>query len=431
MRSREILSYCMDSLGNKGAAKYECVLTETKKYEMNVETMEMSLFRTTFDTKLQLTAIKANKKGSITINKTDTESIDQAVEKVFELMETSNEDPAYDIAPKQEPREFSSGGSDPDFDKMYSRLSSFLGSVKKDYPQILLIQAILDFQHSVKHFVNSNGVDYTSRKGVYNFSTWFSSKEGQKTSSFNGTGISVRELDKELLDCGSLRSVLEQSVQHLDARPFAGKFVGDIIITPECLNDFLSMYAGVFLRDNSLIAGTSRLKDKLNETVASPKLTVHSKPASQEISNGYFVTPDGFAAENVTIIDKGVLKSFLLSLYGANKTGKERSKTAGGAYVVDPGEKSFDEIIKGVDKGLLVARYSGGNPNSNGDFSGVAKNSFYIENGEIKYPVTETMIAGNLLEVFQNIKDISRERIDFGTAILPWICSTGVTISGK
>ncbi len=70
-------------------------------------------------------------------------------------------------------------------------------------------------------------------------------------------------------------------------------------------------------------------------------------------------------------------------------------------------------------------------PSANGDFSGVAKNSYYIEDGEIKYPVSEVMVSGNLTELFQNIIEISKERINFGTSIYPYIHTSGVTISGK
>jgi len=126
-----------------------------------------------------------------------------------------------------------------------------------------------------------------------------------------------------------------------------------------------------------------------------------------------------------------VLKSFVLGLYGANKTGKERAKNSGNIFVVEPGDKSFEEMVKNTKKGILIARFSGGYPNSNGDFSGVAKNSFYIENGEIKHAITETMISGNLYDLFNDIVDISNERVNFGSAILPWIQANGVTISGK
>ena len=50
--------------------------------------------------------------------------------------------------------------------------------------------------------------------------------------------------------------------------------------------------------------------------------------------------------------------------------------------MVDPGEQSYDDIVKNVDKGILLCRFSGGVPSTSGDFSGVAKNSYYIENGK-------------------------------------------------
>jgi len=61
----------------------------------------------------------------------------------------------------------------------------------------------------------------------------------------------------------------------------------------------------------------------------------------------------------------------------------------------------------------------------------VAKNSYYIEDGEIKYPVSETMIAGNLKDLLKSIKHISRETVNDGGSVFPWITFSGVTISGK
>ena len=104
---------------------------------------------------------------------------------------------------------------------------------------------------------------------------------------------------------------------------------------------------------------------------------------------------------------------------------------AGSCYVVEPGDKSFDKLVKSVKNGLLVARFSGGRPNDNGDFSGIAKNSYYIKDGKIQYPVSETMTSANIPQMFLNIKDISKERVDFGSNILPWISFGGITVSGK
>jgi len=82
-------------------------------------------------------------------------------------------------------------------------------------------------------------------------------------------------------------------------------------------------------------------------------------------------------------------------------------------------------------KGILLCRFSGGRPSDNGDFSGVAKNSYYIENGEIRYPISETMVNGNIVEMMNNIKQISSERVNSGYHIYPWIKFDGLTVSGK
>ena len=178
-----------------------------------------------------------------------------------------------------------------------------------------------------------------------------------------------------------------------------------------------------------MITGNSLFKEKLNEQITHPGLTLHSKPVSDEITDGYFITADGYVAENSIIIKGGILKTYLLGIYGSQKLKKQRAVNDGGAYMVEPGKISLNEIIKNIDKGLLLARFSGGNPASNGDFSGVAKNSYYIENGEIKNPISETMVSGNIRDMFENMGEISKDRVDFGYCVFPWISFKGVTVS--
>jgi PmbA protein len=121
----------------------------------------------------------------------------------------------------------------------------------------------------------------------------------------------------------------------------------------------------------------------------------------------------------------------MLAGYTANKTGLPRAKNTDGCYVVKPGDKPLNEIIKGIKKGLIVGRFSGGEPGTGGDFSGVAKNSYLVENGNIKGAVNETMISGNLAELLNNVEAISSEVVCDGMSVLPWIAFKGVTISGK
>jgi PmbA protein len=127
--------------------------------------------------------------------------------------------------------------------------------------------------------------------------------------------------------------------------------------------------------------------------------------------------------------ENGILKNYLLSDFGARKLKEKRSVSSGTHLVIDTGETEFLKMVKSIKKGLLVARFSGGHPADNGDFSGVAKNSYYIENGEIVFPVSEVMISGNYSQLIQNIGAVSKESINFGDAKFPWVHFSGVTVS--
>ena len=89
------------------------------------------------------------------------------------------------------------------------------------------------------------------------------------------------------------------------------------------------------------------------------------------------------------------------------------------------------EMIASIDKGLILGGFSGGEPGTNGEFSGVAKNSFLIENGKVKCAVTETMVNGNLGEAFRHIRSISKELLCSGGSVVPYIAVDGIVISGK
>ena len=431
MTDKDTAKFCIEELKKAGADKSQCVLSKSEKHELNADAGKISLFRTTFNTNIRLMAIKDKRRGFISLNGSDKTAIEEAAINAVKFSEASPQDDAYDIAEVQSAETFDDGMVEPDLDRIYDRLNNFITEVKKRYPKVNLRNSTIDFTRTNSYLLNSNGIDFTSSRGVYTVLIMFSSQDGKKTSSFNYSIFSSKDLEKEIIDSSSINTLLRQSSEQTETKPLEGKFTGDIIVTPDCLGSFMRFISDMAIRDGSLIADTSVYKNKLNKTIASDKFTLHSKPVSTEIADGYFTTPDGYKAENLTIIDKGVLKTFILSLYGSKKTGLNRVSNSGDCYVVDPGDKVFEAIVKSIKKGLLVARFSGGMPNDNGDFSGIAKNSYYIENGKIQYPVSETMISGNIPQMFLDIKDISKERVDFGSGVLPWISFNGITVSGK
>jgi PmbA protein len=428
MNSQQAVEYILDTLKKRGVDKIQCTVMDSEKKELNIDAGEMSLFRTIFNSSVYITIYKDNCKGSTSINKVDKESIDTAIKDVIELANSSEPDEAYDIADSQAPKSFSTGQTTADMDNMYDRLSEFSDYTKSTYPKVILEQAIIDFTYRKGMFANSNGVQFNLEKGIYNFTPIFTSKDGTNTSSANGTGFSAKELDRSLKDYGSIDRLLKESEEQVISQKVPRKMNGQIIVTPDCLDDFVSPVMD-FVTDIPLISGRSVYKDKLNGSIADSRFTMHSKPRSDELQSNYFITGDGYESQNCTLIENGILKTFLLGIYGANKTGFSRSVNDGGAHIVDGGNVAFDDLVKSMEKGIILSRFSGGNPSDNGDFSGVAKNSYYVEDGEVKFPISETMISGNICSMMNNIVDISKERVDFGDCIYPWIQFDGITIS--
>lgn len=430
MEEKKLVKYCIDNLINNGAHKAECYFTYEEKNELKVKRNNITLFRTTYDKNIDLTVIKANKKGKLSISNSDKDLINKTCKDVIELSKASQADDANDIAENQSSQKFSFGDDDFSFDLMYDRLIEFLKYSKNFYPKTS-IDISFSFTKNKSWFQNSNGVNFFSKNGVYNFIILLSSKENGKSSSQNWTEVTTTNLDKEIKDIGLIDTLLRQSNEQINTKSFSGKIVGDIIMTPDCVKAFIDTIVEYHLKDRSLITGRSLFKDKLNKKIANSNFTLHSKPVSNEITDGYFFTNDGYEAKDNTIIENGILKSFVLSLYGSKKTGKDRSPNQGGSYIIESGNKTYDEMIKSVKKGILLCRLQIAEPSINSDFSTVAKNSYYIEDGKIKYPISDTMILGNLIDMLNNIKAISKEQIDNGYIISPYVQLGGIHISGK
>jgi PmbA protein len=420
----------IEAILESGIQKAQTELVVLKKTELNAESGNISLLRTTENVALSLTGITEGRKGSVSINKTDRNSIENSIVELAEMIDAGQADPANEIAEFQQPESFSKGSEEPDMELMYTRLNDFLQRSSSRYPNLLLEQVILDHTAEYRFFNNSNGVDFTSMRGAYNLMVMFTSKDGSNTSSFNYAAVSFSDLSEELYLAGGLDRLMEQSTEQTETQMIDGSFEGDVIITPECLGGFVHTLTG-YLGDQSLVTQVSIYKDMLGEIIADERFCLHSRPVSDELAGGYFFTSEGFKAGNSTIINRGVLNTFLLSLYGSLKTGGTRAVNSGGYYVIDPGDTDLSDMVKSVKKGILLCRFSGGNPSSSGEFSGVAKNSYYIEDGEIKYPVSETMIAGKISDMLKSVKNISRETVNDGGSVFPWITFGGVTVSGK
>ncbi|MCF7918413.1 MAG: TldD/PmbA family protein [Candidatus Cloacimonetes bacterium] len=427
MNMKELCIKIISDLQQRGADKVAVTADVSQMEELQFEFNEIDLLRSFTETTLYIKVIKDNKKANISLNQLNEAAISKAMDSVMADAENSQPDPAYDIAPWQESGVFHLGPETADRDRMYFLIDTFKEECSKKYPGLRLEGNITHY-YSTQYYYNSNGVDFQQTRGGYVYVAMFSAREGKKVSSFNYTYGNYVDLQKSYWDVSLLQELIEQSVGSLECKPVPATFTGDVILVPTMVDEFISSLVNTQLTDRMIITNNSILKGRIGEKVLSEAVNLSSYPTDPDLAGGYFVTGDGFRSEKVDIFSAGVLQNYLLSHFGSRKTGLPMSK-AGGCFVLEPGTDKLADMIKGIDKGLLVVRFAGGNPSINGDFSGVAKNSFYIENGKISYPVNETMISGNLLEIFKDVKGVSSDVLNSGNFKMPWVRCGGVTIS--
>jgi PmbA protein len=432
MTRQETAFYTLEALKKAGAGKAACKVSTGRKDEFNVEANKFSLLRTLFNNELSIKAIKDGRKGVIVINKLDKDSVDEAVANCIAMTTSALPDDAEDIAEKGENKSFDQTCGGPDLDKLFSRSKEFVNQLGSEFPKIVLEGMVSDFNSVETTYVNSSGVEFNTSSECYDMQTMFSAKDGEKSSSFNGYFARITSLDTPFMEFDMHRQLLDESSKSLDPRMVDGKFVGKVLLAPAC-DDMIwhSLFAN-FLSDAPLVKGTSRWKDALGTKVADSKLTFRTVPLNPMIVAGERFTVDGYESRDMDIIRDGVLKNFALTLYGSRKSGKPMAlNSAFDNIAVAAGDKSLQEIVRGIDRGILMNRFSGGSPGESGEISGVAKNSFLIENGKVTDALKETMVSFDIVNVLNNITAISSERNRNGVTLLPWCCFDGVTISGK
>ena len=193
---------------------------------------------------------------------------------------------------------------------------------------------------------------------------------------------------------------------------------------------------------DSVYRGASFLTDKLNQKIAGDNIEVIDDGT---MPGGFGTSPfdsEGVPSRKTVVIEKGVLKSYLLNTYTAKKlnlqtTGNASRGLAGtpgigpGNFFLKPGTKSAEEIIADIKEGLFVTEFLGFGVNLvTGDFSRGAS-GLWIQNGELTFPVEEITVAGNLKDMFFNISEIGND-LEFRSSIAsPTLRIDGMTVAGE
>lgn len=419
-----------DLLKDRGAEDGSAVMTLSEMNEVYYEAGKISLMRTVYSESAVVEYIRDKKSGRVSVNQTNEKDLEEAVEKAYSMSLESEPDEFRRSADHSEVKTITSGPMKMDEDKMYERLDEFMEAAAKDYPLLRFDSTSVTHNKMRIIYRNLKGAEITEEKANYSFGAMFTAVDGENSSSFNYFDILSDNLDKPLMEMDDVRRNLEGSSNQTVLIPLEGDGGDDVIIAPSEVRGFLLGAIMTFAGSNAVMTETGKWRDKKGEKVTSDLLTAELNPVGS--AGGKTLSDEGYLNENMTVIKEGVLENLVLSDYAARRSGRERSKNHSiWNITVHPGNTSLEDMIKDVKKGILLNRFSGGMPSSSGDFAGIAKNSFYIEDGKITGAATETMVAGNMEDLFNRIESISEETVSDGNGSLPFIRTRGLKISGK
>ena len=429
---KEWAAFALQEAKNQGADFAQVMVSTSEKKEFNIESGQFTLMRTLLGSSLSLSVFQNQCHGSVAINRLDQEAIREAARNAVAAAAGSMPDEAWEIDQSGRQETFTCGAVEADLDKLFARTKELLEHTKERHPGLMVEQSVTDHNQGKTVYMNTYGTTYEKVAGDYDFYIGYIAHGEGTSSHIFGSGVCLDNLDTPIIDCERVEQQMAAVERQASPVPFEGKTTGTVLFTPGCLTDVVvGTILGQFVSDGSLIEGTSPWKDKLGQQVADSRFSLRIAPSDPRMVCGQNFTGEGYLSEDFDIIRNGVLKHFYLSQYGANKTGQKRGGCTSSAYVCAPGEEALEDIIAGIEDGIYIGRFSGGQPGANGEFSGIAKNSFRIRNGKVCEALAETMISANLLDMLQNLRAVSRETADDGRISMPFMAFDGITISGK
>lgn len=293
-----------------------------------------------------------------------------------------------------------------------------LVNLKKQYKSLIEINGYYTESIIQREIVTEKNNLYDTKK-VTSFAIDTVVGENGKNSTANN---SKTNLDESPID---MEKIAHKTIQNaIDKLSFKEIENGNyqVILTSKVMGSILNKFTQLFSAD-SIQKDTSLLVGKLNKQVFSSKITIVEDPCNPKLLGKRLFDDTGIKTSYKEIIKNGI---FIQALYDERTATMDNVRNTGNDYgeisprnmYILPGNKSLDELIKSVDKGVVIdavgGLHSGINP-INGDIS-IQSEGYYIKNGKKQYASKLFVFSTNIMDILNNVIDISNH-IEFYSAI--------------
>lgn len=444
---RELASDVVSRAQKGGATAAEAVVLEASEFSTLVRLGQVETLKESGSRSVGLRVFLGRRAANTYSSDFTPEGIERLVKGALELARVTSEDPFSGLPDASE-----LGSLSGDLKLYYEDIQSFPPEERIDYAR-RAEKAALSADSRIK---NSDGGAFDNSSGhkVLANSMGFIGEYRRSYCSVSAVPIAQAEDGSMQRDYwySSARTLArlespesigikaaERTVRRLGARKIASTQVPLVFDSETARSLVETLFDAV--NGDAIYRQSSFLEGKLGEKIADSSITVVDDGT---IPNGFGTMPfdgEGVPTRKTVVVEKGVLKSYLLNTYTAKKLGLKTTGNASralagtpsigyGNFFLEKGTRSPQEIIADIKQGLYIVDLIGFGVNLvTGDFSRGAT-GIWIENGELTYPVEEITVAGNLKEMFNNISEIGND-LEFRSSIAsPTLRIDGMTIAG-
>ena len=431
----EIADECVREV-EKLADQWEIYIANNESIEVESKLDILNFAKEEIEKGVGIRVIKDNKHGFAYTS--DLDKIPQTAQKALENAKLNKIDKNYEFASVEKVSEIKGT-----YDKKYDDLSldeccEFLENIiaRSKENDCDITSTGFSAAKGEELILNSNGVS------IYDKGTGFSGglsvtieKDGQIATAYDYNSSRHLDLEYEKLT----DSVCKIAKDSLNPKAIETRDC-DVILDYYAASGLLSTFIQGFIGEN-VLRGRSILHDKIDKEITSSNLSIIDNPLLEGAMGTVKADGEGTASKKTTLVEDGVLKSFLYDIYTANKAGCESTSNGyRSSYLSTPGTspsnlefKFKNEIgLDEIDSGIITTNVLGAhtaNPIS-GDFSVEASNAFTIENGEIADGVKKAMISGNIYELMKKCDGLKSEIKQKESFIIPKILVHDLKVIG-
>jgi PmbA protein len=398
----------------KGASEADVAASVDEGLSVNVRLGEVETVERTRDRGVSVTVYFGRRKGSASTADLDPGSIEQTVEHACAIARFTEEDPANGL-----PDAALLAREIPDLDLWHPwditaeeaiRLGIEIEDAGRAFDSRIDNSegASVQIGASMTAYANSLGFRGTERGTRHSLSCALIAEDdaGMQREYWYDTVRAVGDF-APAVEIG--RKAAQRTVARLGARKLSTREC-PVLFVPEVargvIGHFLSAISG-----GALYRRASFLVDHAGKQIFPAWMQIVERPHIPRGHGSTAFDAEGVATRDSDLIKDGVLARYILGSYSARKLGLQSTGNAGGVHnvVVSHGAEDFPALLKRMGTGLMVTELMGqGVSLITGDYSRGAS-GFWVENGEIAYPVEEITIAANLREMFQRITAIGRD----------------------